>query len=260
MTRGTATHENDYNPADALRETPADVEYAANWSAQNKYRIDMLFNGGGSVQYQGEHGSDPLLTAFQKYKSSFGWVSHTWDHPNLDIGCASQSYIEAEQNENNSWAVGTLGLTASTSPTATFGNDNPATIVTGEHSGLANLLPGNPGVVDPPDLSFAEAETSEQKGQLPAGSYVYAVTDDFTAGGGQSVASESAPVMVASSEGTVTLSWQAVCPPPGQNLSRGGGQQRMAADRDDSRTDAGAPEQLVRQPDHKRPRHRWRRA
>ena len=43
-----------------------------------------------------EHGSDPLLTAFQTYKNSFGWISHTWDHPNLDIGCASQSYIEAE--------------------------------------------------------------------------------------------------------------------------------------------------------------------
>ena len=84
-------------------------------------------------------------------------------------------------------------------------------IVTGEHSGLANLLPGNPGVVDPPDLSVAEAEASEMKGTLPAGSYVYAVTDDFTPGGGESIASVSSPVTVVSSEGTVTLSWQAVC-------------------------------------------------
>ncbi len=207
----TTSHENDYNPADALRETPADVEYAAKWSAANKFRMDMLFNGGGSVQYSGEHGSDPLLSAFQAYKNSFGWVSHTWDHPNLDIGCASQSYIEAEQNENNSWSSSTLGLTASTSPTAALGNDNPSVIVTGEHSGLANLLPGNPGVVDPPDLSVAEAEASATKGTLAPGSYVYAVTDDFTPGGGESVASESAPVTVSGSEGTVTLSWQAVC-------------------------------------------------
>jgi len=207
----TTSHENDYNPADALRETPADVEYAAKWSAANKFRIDMLFNGGGSVQYSGEHGSDPLLSAFQAYKNSFGWVSHTWDHPNIDIGCASQSYIEAEQNENNSWGTSTLGLTASTSSTSALGNDNPTVIVTGEHSGLANLLPGNPGVVDPPDLSVAEAESSTTKGTLAPGSYVYAVTDDFSAGGGQSVASESAPVSVSGSEGTVTLSWQAVC-------------------------------------------------
>ena len=201
----------DYNPADAVRETPTDVEYAAKWSSTNKLRMDMLFNGGGSAQYSSEHGSDPLLTAFQKYKSSFGWISHTWDHPNLDIGCASQSYIEAEQNENNTFATSSLGLTASTSPTAALGNDNPSVIITGEHSGLANLLPGNPGVVDPPDLDSAEADTTAAEGKLAAGSYVYAVTDDFVAGGGQSIASESSPVTVTGTDGTVTLAWDAVC-------------------------------------------------
>jgi hypothetical protein len=116
----TTTHENDYNSEDALRETPADVEYAAKWSQLNNFRMDMLFNGGGSVQYQAEHsGSDPTLAAFQKDKNSFGWISHTWDHPNIDIGCSSQSYIEAELNENNSWGASTLGLGESTSPTAT---------------------------------------------------------------------------------------------------------------------------------------------
>jgi hypothetical protein len=205
----TATHENDYNAEDALRETPADVEYAAGWSAQNNFRIDMLFNGGGSAQYQEEHGSDPTLTAFQKDKNSFGWISHTWDHPNIDIGCASQSYIEAELNENNSWGASTLGLSENTSPTAAVGNDNPSVIITGEHSGLANLIPGNPGVVDPPDLDSAEAASSG--GKLAPGSYVYALTDDFVAGGGESIASESAPVTVTSSTGSVELEWDAVC-------------------------------------------------
>ncbi|MGO9921062.1 MAG: IPT/TIG domain-containing protein, partial [Isosphaeraceae bacterium] len=207
----TTEHTTDYNPADAVRETPSDVEYAAKWSSTNKLRMDMLFNGGGSAQYEAEHGSDPLLTAFQKYKASFGWISHTWDHPNLDIGCASQSYIEAELNENNAFATSSLGLTASTSPTAALGNDNPSVIITGEHSGLANLLPGNPGVVDPPDLDSAEADTTNQEGKLAAGSYVYAVTDDFVAGGGQSIASESSPVTVTGANGTVTLTWGAVC-------------------------------------------------
>jgi hypothetical protein len=208
-TWSTAAHTTDYNPADALREGPADVEYAAKWSAQNGFRIDMLFNGGGSVQYAGEHGSDPLLAAFQKYKSSFGWISHTWDHPNLDIGCATQSYIEAELNENNSWSASTLGLTQSTGATSALGNDNPSVVVTGEHSGLANLIPGNPGVVDPPDLDTATASASG--GTLPPGTYVYAVTDDFAPGAGQSSASESAPVTVTSSTGAVTLTWAAVC-------------------------------------------------
>ncbi len=206
----TTAHTTDYNPADALRETAPDVEYAAQWAATHKFRIDMLFNGGGSVQYQGEHsGADPLLSAFQKYKASFGWISHTWDHPNLDVGCATQSYTEAELNENTSWGAGTLGLTASTSATTALGVENPAVVVTGEHSGLANLLPGNPGVVDPPDLDTAEAATSG--GTLAPGSYVYAVTDDFTADGPQSTASESAPVTVSSSTGAVTLTWAAVC-------------------------------------------------
>ena len=161
----TATHETDYTPADAIREVPTDVEYAANWSAQNKFRIDMLFNGGGSAAYAETQtsGIDPLLTAFQTYKNSFGWISHTWDHPNIDIGCATQSYIEAELNQNNAFATTSLGLTASTSPTAALGNNNPSVVITGEHSGLANLAPGNPGVVDPPNLSSAEAETAERR-------------------------------------------------------------------------------------------------
>ncbi len=210
----TETHEIDYTPADAIREEPVDVERAATWSAANKFRMDMLFNGGGSVAYAETltTGIDPLLTAFQTYKNSFGWISHTWDHPNIDVGCATQSYIEAELNANTNFAATNLGLTTSTSPTAALGNDNPTVIITGEHSGLANLLPGNPGVVDPPNLSSAEAEVSETaKGTLGAGTYVYAVTDDFAANGGQSIASVSSPVTVTGTNGTVTLQWQAVC-------------------------------------------------
>jgi hypothetical protein len=227
----TTTHTTDYNPEDAIREVPGDVDYAANWSQQNNFRMDMLFNGGGSVSYAenqtttvggnggstGEsktgggstNGTDPLLSEFQKYKASFGWISHTWDHPNIDIGCATQSYIESEFNENNSWAASALGLSESTEPTAANGNDNPSVIITGEHSGLANLLPGNPGVVDPPDLDTATG--SVIGGLLHPGSYVYAVTDDFVAGGGQSSPTESAPVTVTSPLSSVTLTWEAVC-------------------------------------------------
>ena len=39
----------DYNAADALREQPADVTKAADWSKANNFRIDMLYNGGGST-------------------------------------------------------------------------------------------------------------------------------------------------------------------------------------------------------------------
>jgi hypothetical protein len=206
----TTTHVTDFTPADAIREVPSDVTYATNWAKEHNFRIDMLFNGGGSVQYAEVHGgTDPLLTAFQTNKNAFGWVSHTWDHPNIDIGCATQAYIEAELNQNNSWSASALGLTQLKEATAAYGNNNPSVIVTGEHSGLANLIPGNPGAVDPPDLNTAEG--TETGGTLAAGSYVYAVTDDFTPGGGQSLASISAPVTVTGSTGAVTLSWAAVC-------------------------------------------------
>ena len=249
----TTTHSTDYDPTTALREVPADVTTAANWSAANKFRIDMLFNGGGSVAVaagnslvgSGDGGSggtgitgttggtatntDPLLAAFQADKNDFGWISHTWDHPNIDEGCATQNYIEAELNQNTNWgalaasptsgdpSTGGLGLTESTDPTDAYGNENPNVVITGEHSGLANLLPGNPGQVDPPSLDSADVATTA--GSLPAGEYVYAISDQFNTaapgatpvpGSGESAASISAPVTVPAA-GAVTLNWGAVC-------------------------------------------------
>jgi hypothetical protein len=263
----TATHTTDFNPADALREVPADVAKAATWSAANHFRIDMLFNGGGSVAVAdgsslvgaGDNGSggtgstggspgtgacttttpcpDPLLAAFQAtdpatgkpYTDDFGWISHTWDHPNIDEGCATQNYIEAELNQNTDWGAKAaasagdpinsgLGLTESTDPSDALGNENPRVIITGEHSGLANLLPGNPGQVDPPSLDDATAATTG--GSLAAGEYVYAVSDQFNTaapgvtpvpGTGESAGSVSAPVTVTGTTGSVALSWTAVC-------------------------------------------------
>jgi hypothetical protein len=261
----TAPHTTDYDPADALREVPADVTQAASWSRSNNFRIDMLFNGGGSVAVAdgdslvgaGDGGSggtgstgtsggtgtgtDPLLAAFtgtdpatgKPYTDDFGWISHTWDHPNIDEGCATQNYIEAELNQNNTWGTTAasggnpltagLGLTASTDPTDALGNDNPQVVITGEHSGLANLLPGNPGQVDPPSLDTvaigAAAGTFGAAGDAAAGEYVYGVTDEFNSaapgatpvdGTGQSAASVSDPVTVAAGQ-SVDLTWGAVC-------------------------------------------------
>ncbi|MBV8929020.1 MAG: hypothetical protein JO152_07845, partial [Mycobacteriaceae bacterium] len=45
----TTAHTTDFNAANALREVPADIAQAAQWSAANHFRIDMLFNGAGSV-------------------------------------------------------------------------------------------------------------------------------------------------------------------------------------------------------------------
>ena len=261
----TAAHSTDFNPADSLREVPADITHAATWSQQNNFRIDMLFNGGGSVAVAdgdslvgaGDSGSggtgstgttggtsgctsttpcpDPLLAAFQAndpatgkpYSQDFGWISHTWDHPNVDEGCATQNYIEAELNQNTTWGAtaatagnpitGGLGLTMSTNPSDALGVENPNVVIIGEHSGIANLLPGNPGQVDPPSLD--EAVAAATPGTLAAGTYVYAVTDQFNtaapgatpvAAPGESAASVSSPVAL-TAPGAVTLTWGAVC-------------------------------------------------
>ena len=242
----TSAHSTDYTPADALREVPADVSTAATWSRTNNFRIDMLFNGGGSVA-AASGGTDPLLAAFQAndpatgkpYTDDFGWINHTWDHPNLDEGCATQNYIEAEINQNTAWGsqaaaagnptTGGLGLTASTTSTNALGYQNPNAVVTGEHAGLANLVPGNPGQVDPPSLDTAAAATTTGD-TLAAGDYVYAVSDQFNTaapgatpvpGTGESVASVSAPVPVAAPNNSVALQWGAVCHAADYKIYRG---------------------------------------
>jgi len=214
-TWNTATHSTDYTAANALRETPGDVDYAATWSAQNHFRIDMLFNGGGSTAYAADHGgNDPLLADFQLKKGSFGWVNHTWDHPNLDQGCANATFIDSEITQNNAWAnqagsggTGGLGLTPSANPATPFGTDDPGALVTGEHAGLANMVPGNPGTVDPPE--WDDPVVNLTGGSFAAGSYTYAITDQFSPTGGESSASSTVVAVPAS--GSVTLQWAAVC-------------------------------------------------
>ena len=222
------THDNDYTDADALRMQPADVDYAASWSQANGFRMDQLFNGGGSVEYQADNaGPDPVLAEFQKddpatgkpYADDFGWLSHTYDTPYLDVGCATENYIEAELNENTNWAggapgatpgTGGLGLTESTNTSLALGYENPQVFVPGNHSGLADLVPGNPATVDPPDLDPSTVNTSG--GTLAAGSYQYAVTDQFTnsTSAGQSEAYVTAPMTVPAN-GSVSLEFQAIC-------------------------------------------------
>jgi hypothetical protein len=233
-----ATHQNEYtNFASALRMRPQDVPYAANWSEANHFRMEQLFNGGNSVVYQEEHpeeghpGPDPLLAEFQKtdpntgkpYAASFGWLSHTYDTPVMDVGCATQNYIEAELNENTSWAAaapgatpgtGGLGLTETTELFDPLGTENPHVFVPGNHSGFADLVPGNPATVDPPEFNSSVVNEHEGGGggTLPAGTYEYAITDQFTdsPSAGQTTASVTTPLEVKAGD-SVTLQWQSIC-------------------------------------------------
>ena len=211
----TAVHDNDYSDADSQRMARQDVITAADWSNPVQeihrhrpaageptlpFRLDQLFNYGGTVEYQngeldltGEPtctgpstppapaALTPLLAEFQAtdpatgkpYADDFGWLSHTYDTPYLDVGCATQDYIEAELNENTSAGrrrprgpragTGGLGLTSPSIPAGSidvanaYGTYNPQVFVPGNHSGFADLAPGTPATVDPPDLDEATA-------------------------------------------------------------------------------------------------------
>ncbi len=198
------THATDYDPAKASRMTPADVAQAAAWSKARGVRIDFAFNGGGSELYKADHAttSDPLADAFADpaTRAGFGYVNHTYDHPNLD--CSTSSFIAKEITDNVAWG-------------RQHGLPLDATeVVTGEHSGLANTRPGNPGTIDPP--SFDDV-TPAAGGTIPAGTYDYAVTAQSPAG--ETTASVVPGIAVAANQ-KVTASFDAVCHAVSYNLYR----------------------------------------
>ena len=191
------THTTDYDPAHAVRMSAADADAAVKWSHDNRLRLDMAYNGFGAdalLATDASPATDELLTALKANRATFGWVNHTYSHPNLD--CSTQAFIADEITRNAQWAQ-----------TQGFAID-PGELVTGEHSGLANTRPGNPGTIDPPAFNPARPTTA-MEGKLPPESYVYAVTATSTRG--ETLASVTAPVVVAGAENAVDLSWNAVC-------------------------------------------------
>lgn len=122
-----ATHRSDTDPARLIRMTAADAAYAARWSRARGLRLDLVCNGGGSERYLREQGTeiDPLLRTLAQAGETFRWISHTYDHANLDD--ASASAIEAQIERNLIWARHE-GLEL-----------EPGALVTGAHTGLANL-------------------------------------------------------------------------------------------------------------------------
>ena len=110
-----------------LRMTADDAARTARWSRTRGIRLDLACNGGGSRRYMCERGidRDPLLDALLAERDAFGWINHTFEHRNLDE--ASSEAIEREIEQNLEWA-------------AEHGIEfEPQVLITGEHTGLANL-------------------------------------------------------------------------------------------------------------------------
>ena len=127
-----------------IRMTADDAHHAARWSRSRGLRLDLVCNGAGSERHAREAGlaADPLLGALLSRRGDFGWINHTYDHGNLDL--ASRATIEAEIAGNRRWA-GQVGVVL-----------EPDAVVTGGHSGLANLTAG-PARAENPQLAAALA-------------------------------------------------------------------------------------------------------
>jgi hypothetical protein len=108
--------------------TGPDLQAHANWQATLQtdpqfqgYRGTFAFNGVGTTWFEP---SDPIFAAIKSLNSQFWWLSHTWDHADLDSSTLAQSLSELNQNIN---IVPTLGITL-----------DRASMVTPFNSGLSN--------------------------------------------------------------------------------------------------------------------------
>jgi hypothetical protein len=145
-----------------IRMTADDVAFAVDWQRRTGFRLDLAFNGSGSLAAEAGSGTDPLTTALVAAKGEFGWINHTWSH--LYLGCvrdttttpwscarlpilgwtryASSWTIESEIDRNVGFAR-RHGLPI-----------DPSELVTGEHGGL-RAMPQMPD--DNPRLAGALA-------------------------------------------------------------------------------------------------------
>ncbi len=190
------THTTNFDPVAAIRMTPSDVDQAIAWSRAHGIRIDMVFNGGGSELYKQDHSvtQDPLADKFADpaVRGAFYYINHTYDHPNID--CSTAPFIAKEIQDNRTWAA-QHGLPL-----------DPAEVVTGEHSGLANSRPGNPGTIDPP---FFDTVAATAGGAVGPGTYDYALTASSAAG--ETTASVVPGIVVAAPSNAVTTTFNAIC-------------------------------------------------
>ena len=123
-------------------------------------RLDFAYNGGGSALYREQTGaaSDPLADKFAQpaVNSAFGFINHTLEHPNLD--CSTSQFITRQITRQPD-----LGARPRASRSTSAGE-----LVTGEHSGLANTRPGNPGTIDPPSFDDVDASATGGTRRRPA--------------------------------------------------------------------------------------------
>jgi hypothetical protein len=121
------THVSEQQPGALVRMSPDDASRAARWAHEWGLRLDLACNGGGSERHMKETGlpRDALFDALAAQPEVFGWLNHT--HGHLDLDEAPRETIEREVGRNVQWAQ-RAGIEL-----------EPGVLITGAHSGLANL-------------------------------------------------------------------------------------------------------------------------
>jgi hypothetical protein len=127
-------HATDESPAAARRMTAADASRVADWARSRGLRLDLAFNGYGSVCHAAASvdRSDALLDVLRAEREVFGWVNHTYSHLNLDV--AGAAAVDEQIALNLDWAR-SAGI-----------DPEPDALVTGAHSGLGDrsVTPARP--------------------------------------------------------------------------------------------------------------------
>ncbi|MDG4859857.1 hypothetical protein P8605_17145 [Streptomyces sp. T-3] len=145
---------------DPIRMTAADARYAAQWSTDKKFTLDMVYNGGGSELFKEEHGgTDALAQQLIADRARYRWVNHTYNHPFL--GCVQDvsvvPWVCAKNTDGTTKYVSRADINAQIRDNRGWGQRSGLALqndelVTGEHSGL-KVLPQQPA--DNPNLGPA---------------------------------------------------------------------------------------------------------
>jgi hypothetical protein len=146
------------------RMTPADVDRLIAWQTSQGIKLDLAFNGSGSVEAIQKAGADPLTAKLLQTRNQFRWVNHTYSHPYL--GCVQDFSVVPWRCATNPATGQVVWTSMSTiqseiSENVNFARRNGISLdarelVTGEHSGLRSL-PQMPG--DNPNLAPALTRT-----------------------------------------------------------------------------------------------------
>ncbi len=193
---------NDYNAT--IRMDAGDASDAVGWQNQTGLKLNMVYNMFGVE----DNPSDPLLAAFKANKNAFRWINHTYAHPNLD--CTTAAYTANQVTRNQTEFNANFNTAAS--PLAAGRND-PSELVTGEHSGLANLAPGNPGTIDPPVITDSGTDGTAPAPGLAAGAYEYGVSASTAAAGvaGNETPASTTAITVTAPSNRASVSWESIC-------------------------------------------------